>query len=79
MTDQTENLGGRLPLLDPQALAAAQKKVYGRLSNTFVRWSDRIHFQSKTEDGKLIGPSVAYPREKSREVPRREAMRAIAY
>src|ERR1700721_1641524 len=56
MTDQTENLGGRLPLLDPQALSAAQKEVYGRLSNTFVRWSDRIHFQSKTEDGKLIGP-----------------------
>jgi 4-carboxymuconolactone decarboxylase len=56
MTDQTENFGGGLPLLDPQALSAAQKEVYGRLSNTFVRWSDRIHFQSKTEDGKLIGP-----------------------
>ena len=56
MSVQAQNLGGRLPLLDPRDLSAAQREVYDRLNSTFVRWSDRIHFQSKTEDGKLIGP-----------------------
>jgi hypothetical protein len=43
-------------LLDPRDLSAAQREVYDRLKSTFVRWSDRVHFQGKTEDGKLIGP-----------------------
>ena len=32
MSAQTERLGGRLPLLEPSALSAAQKETYERLS-----------------------------------------------
>ena len=56
MIVHTEKLGGRLPLLDPLALSDAQKEIYHRINRTFVSWSDSIHFQSKTEDGRLIGP-----------------------
>lgn len=56
MTVHNEKLGGRLPLLDPRALSGAQKEIYDRMNRTFVSWSDRIHFQTKTEDGRLIGP-----------------------
>src|SRR6202789_2482707 len=62
MSVQAQNLGGRLPLLDPRDLSAARRDIYDRLNSTFVRWSERIHFQSKTEDDKLIGPfnSILY-------------------
>jgi 4-carboxymuconolactone decarboxylase len=56
MTAGTGKLGGRLPLLDPRALVPAQRAVYDRISATFGSWADRIHFQSKTDDGRLIGP-----------------------
>jgi 4-carboxymuconolactone decarboxylase len=56
MSVQTEMLGGRLPLLDPQTLSVAQKETYDRLNRTWIQWADSVHFQSKTEDGRLIGP-----------------------
>ena len=56
MTTHAEKLGGRLPLLDPLTLSAAQKEIYDRINATFVSWSDRINFQSATDDGRLIGP-----------------------
>ena len=56
MTAQGNNLGGRLPLLDPLALSAAQERIYDRINATFVSWSDGIHFESTTDDGRLIGP-----------------------
>ena len=56
MTAPAGKLGGRLPLLDPLALPAAQKEVYDRINATFGKWSNDIHFQSKTDDGRLIGP-----------------------
>jgi 4-carboxymuconolactone decarboxylase len=56
MTADTEKLGGRLALLDPRALSPAQKAVYDRISTAFGSWADRIHFQSRTDDGRLIGP-----------------------
>ncbi len=34
MSVKTEMLGGRLPLLDPQALSIAQKEIYDRLNTT---------------------------------------------
>jgi 4-carboxymuconolactone decarboxylase len=49
-------LGGRLPLLDPSTLSTAQKKTYERLSKTWIPWADSVPFQSKTDDGRLIGP-----------------------
>ena len=52
----TTDLGGRLALLDPADLTGEQKDVYERLTRTMVTWADRSGFQSKTEDGRLIGP-----------------------
>ena len=56
MSVKTEMLGGRLPLLDPQALSIAQKEIYDRLNTTMIPRADGAHFQSKTDGGKLIGP-----------------------
>lgn len=56
MSNQSETMGGRLPLLNPEALSAAQREVYDRLMRTMVQWADSAQFQSKTDDGKLIGP-----------------------
>ena len=56
MSIQTETLGGRLPLLDPQTLSAEQKELYDRINQTAVPWADSAHFQSHTEDDRLIGP-----------------------
>jgi 4-carboxymuconolactone decarboxylase len=56
MAARTEDLGGRLPLLSPLALSARQRDLYDRINATFGKWSDSIHFQSKTDNGSLIGP-----------------------
>ena len=56
MTAHTEKLGGRLPLVDPLALSAAQKEIYDRINATFGPWADSVDFQAKTGDGRLIGP-----------------------
>jgi len=36
MSNQNENLGGRLPLLDPKELAPAQAKLYKVMDNTLI-------------------------------------------
>ena len=56
MTARTDPLGGRLPLLDPDELSGAQRKVYDRIVATMVPWADASGFRSRTEDGRLIGP-----------------------
>jgi 4-carboxymuconolactone decarboxylase len=56
MSAQTEMLGGRLPLLDPSTLSAAQKETYEHLNKTWVPWANGVPFQSKLEDGRFIGP-----------------------
>jgi len=38
MSNQNENLGGRLPLLDPKELAPDQAKLYKVMDNTLVAW-----------------------------------------
>src|ERR1700685_3582861 len=53
---QSDNLGGRLPLLDPAKLSETQREVYDLANSTMVPWAEAAHFQSKTTDGKLIGP-----------------------
>jgi 4-carboxymuconolactone decarboxylase len=53
---QPGSLGGRLPLLDPTELSETQRKVYDLANSTMVPWAEAAHFQSKTTDGKLIGP-----------------------
>jgi 4-carboxymuconolactone decarboxylase len=53
---QSDNLGGRLPLLDPAKLSETQREVYDIANSTMVPWAEAAHFQSKTADGRLIGP-----------------------
>jgi 4-carboxymuconolactone decarboxylase len=53
---QTEILGGRLPLLDPWSLSTEQKETYERLNRTWIPWANSVPFQSKLDDGRLIGP-----------------------
>jgi 4-carboxymuconolactone decarboxylase len=52
----TQNLGGRLPLQQPGSLNKDAKKLFDRMDATLVQWADSIDFQSKTGDGRLIGP-----------------------
>ena len=56
MSAQTETLGGRLPLLDPSTLSTAQRETYERLNRTWIPWANSVPFQSKLDDGRLIGP-----------------------
>lgn len=56
MPNRTENLGGRLPLLDPKSLSAGQKEVYDLVNKTMIPWTEKSGFQSTTEDGRFIGP-----------------------
>ena len=56
MSASTDSLGGRLPLLQPDALSAAQKEVYDRINRTMVPWARDAGFRSTTDDGRFIGP-----------------------
>ncbi len=56
MPTSSDQLGGRLPLLDPQALSAEQRQLYDRLNRTMIPWADAAGFRSHTEDGRLLGP-----------------------
>jgi 4-carboxymuconolactone decarboxylase len=56
MPDQTDALGGRLPLADPAALNPAQREIFDRMASRIVPWANDAHFQSTAEDGRLIGP-----------------------
>ena len=56
MPVEPDALGGRLPLLDPEALSSEQRATYDRINATMVPWADRAEFQSKTTGGRLIGP-----------------------
>jgi 4-carboxymuconolactone decarboxylase len=56
MSEPFTNLGGRLPLLPPAKLDAAQKELYGRINASYVPWAESSGFQAKTAGGALIGP-----------------------
>jgi 4-carboxymuconolactone decarboxylase len=56
MSESDQSLGGRLPLLDPSQLSSAQRESYERLASTMVPFADSVGFQTKTSDGRLIGP-----------------------
>jgi len=56
MSNQNEDLGGRLPLLDPKGLAPAQAKLYKVMDDTLITWATQSGFVVKTRDGKFIGP-----------------------
>ena len=57
-----EALGGRLKLLSPSELSPDQKRTYDTITTEMVPWAESADFQSKTADGRLIGPfnSVLY-------------------
>jgi 4-carboxymuconolactone decarboxylase len=56
MSESDQSLGGRLPLLDPSRFSSAQRESYERLARTMVPFADSVGFQTKTSDGRLIGP-----------------------
>jgi 4-carboxymuconolactone decarboxylase len=56
MAEQTDTLGGRLPLADPAALNPAQREIFDRMATRIVPWANDAQFQSMAEDGRLIGP-----------------------
>ena len=51
-----DDLGGRLPLYDSEALDPAQKELYDWLMNVAVPWAEAAGFEASTEAGRLIGP-----------------------
>ena len=56
MTVHDDELGGRLRLLNPAELSAAQKQIYDRLNAGMIQWSETIPLRSTTSGGRLIGP-----------------------
>ena len=56
MSVQTHGLGGRLPLVDPGTMNAAQRALYGKMMAGVVPWADAAGFQSRDERGHVIGP-----------------------
>ena len=40
MSDQTDALGGRLPLADPAALNPAQREIFDRMATRIVPWAN---------------------------------------
>ncbi|AME27322.1 carboxymuconolactone decarboxylase family protein [Burkholderia sp. PAMC 26561] len=56
MSKPLQNLGGRVPLFDPQELTAAQEAVYETVNSKMVPWAQAAGFQAKLDDGKLVGP-----------------------
>ena len=56
MTVNSDHLGGRLPLLEPEALSTQQKELYDRIIATWGAFGESAHFEVQTQDGRLIGP-----------------------
>ena len=56
MSDATQTGSDRLPLLTPDALDPAQKKVYDRMMTDQVPWATKSGFEAATPDGRLLGP-----------------------
>jgi 4-carboxymuconolactone decarboxylase len=56
MSDHTDGLGGRLPLLDPADLVGAQRELFDKMTSAVVPWADETGFHSTTDGGRFIGP-----------------------
>ena len=56
MPDSDNPLGGRLPLLDADALGGDQQKLDELIDSTLIRWAEASGFQAKTASGVFIGP-----------------------
>jgi 4-carboxymuconolactone decarboxylase len=55
-TTGASGLGGRLPLLPPDALDEAQRAVHTRLRTTRLRGAQEAGYLAVLPDGRLIGP-----------------------
>ena len=53
-------LGGRLPLVNPETMKGDQIQLYDQMNSTLIPWSEANGFIGKTPDGKLIGPFNPY-------------------
>ncbi len=51
-----DELGGRLPLVDPSDLTSRQKTLHKELMATMVPWAKQTGFQAEAAPGQLIGP-----------------------
>ena len=62
MDDTSQELGGRLKLLEPSELTAEQRQTYDVIAAKMVPWAKASGFISKTDDDRLIGPfnSILY-------------------
>lgn len=49
-------LGGRLPLVDRESLAPAQRDLYDHMMEIVVPWADSAGFVACTDDGRFVGP-----------------------
>lgn len=56
VTDGASGLGGRLPLLSPDALDEEQRAVHARLRVTRLRSAEGAGYTAALPDGRLIGP-----------------------
>jgi len=56
MSVETEMLGWPPASFGSQDAVTGPKEMYDRLNSTMIPWADGAQFQSKTSDGRLIGP-----------------------
>jgi 4-carboxymuconolactone decarboxylase len=56
MANSEDRLGGHLPLVYRAELGPDQKAFWDKMDATMGSWAARIGFQSKTSDGRFIGP-----------------------
>jgi 4-carboxymuconolactone decarboxylase len=54
--EDLNQLGGRLPLLDPDQLRDDQRQLYELLDRAFIPWTNDNGFVGKTDSHRLIGP-----------------------
>ena len=56
MSTNDDALGGRLPLLRPDRLDAAQRDLYATLDADLIPWAKKSAFTAATADGRVVGP-----------------------
>ncbi len=56
MDESQQSLGGRLPLLHPDALKPEQKALYDGIVSQAIPWAESAGFSAKQPDGTLLGP-----------------------
>ena len=55
-TSTDASLGGRLTLATRAELDPSQGDLFDHMMHTMIPWADKAQFQSRTDDGRLIGP-----------------------